>query len=70
MINLAFRVNINNRFEHEATGVDKSYEYSCSCQESKSNCVCPEATLEVSLKVRYQLSDPLRDSPNQGDTES
>ena len=67
---MAFRVNINNRFEHEAAGVEKSYEYSCSCLNRKSKCECPEATLKISLKVRYQLSDPLRHNPSLGGPES
>ena len=58
-IDLGFRVNINHRFEHSTVGVEKKYEYSCSCSESKSHCICPEAILEVFLKVRYQLRDPL-----------
>ena len=69
-IALAFRVNINEQFSHETAGVEKSYDYSCSCLERKSNCTCTEATLEVSLKVKYHLVDRLRHHPELGGTES
>jgi hypothetical protein len=69
-INLAFRCNINGRFDHEASGVEKSYDYSCSCLNRKSQCECSEAVLEISLKVKYQLSDPLRHNPSLGGVES
>ena len=69
-IALAFRVNIGEQFSHETGKIEKSYDYSCSCLERKSNCTCTEATLEVSLKVRYHLIDRLRHHPELGGNES
>ena len=69
-IALAFRVNIGDQFSHETGKIDKSYDYSCSCLNRKSNCTCSEAVLEVSLKVRYHLFDRLRHRPEIGGNES
>jgi hypothetical protein len=69
-IALAFRVNIGEQFSHETGKIEKSYDYSCSCLNRKSNCTCSEATLEVSLKVRYHLVDRLRHHPEIGGNES
>jgi hypothetical protein len=69
-IELGFRVNIGDQFSHETGKIDKSYDYSCSCLNRKSNCTCSEAVLEVSLKVRYHLFDRLRHHPELGGTES
>ena len=54
-LELGFRVNIASHFQHEATKISKSYDYSCSCLQRKSLCSCSEAVLEVSLKLRYRL---------------
>lgn len=54
-IELGFRVNIAEHLQHKEAGIDKSYDYSCSCLNRKSLCTCEEATLEVSLRVRYHL---------------
>ena len=69
-IDLAFRCNMNGHFDHEASGVEKSYDYSCSCLNGKSHCECSEAVLDISLKVKYQLRDPLRHNPSLGGVES
>ena len=69
-IELGFRVNIADQFSHETGKIDKSYDYSCSCLKRKSNCSCSEAVLEVCLRVRYHLFDPLRHHPKLGGTES
>ena len=69
-IALAFRVNIGDQFSHETGKIDKSYDYSCSCLNRKSNCTCSEAVLEVTLKVRYHLFDRLRHRPEIGGNES
>jgi hypothetical protein len=54
-IELGFRVNIAEHLQHKEAGIDKSYDYSCSCLNRKSLCTCEEAVLEVSLRVRYHL---------------
>ena len=54
-IELGFRVNIAEHLSYKAGGIDKSYDYSCSCLNRKSLCTCSEAVLEVSLRVRYHL---------------
>ena len=54
-LELGFRVNIASHFQHEATKISKSYDYSCSCLQRKSLCSCSEAVLEVHLKLRYRL---------------
>ena len=58
-IETKFQFHVNDRFASKICFVEKKLEYNCSCQAPKNFCTCSKATLEVNLKLRYRLTDPL-----------
>ena len=69
-VQLRFFAGIAPQFQSEVLELRKSHDYSCQCLNTKSQCTCSEAILDVVLRVRYKLTDPARYQPRLGGNES
>ena len=67
---LAFQTRLAPQFSvKERLELRKSFDYSCACLQTKSECVCSEAVLDVVIRVKYRLTDPSRFQSSLGGNE-
>ena len=67
---LAFQTRLAPQFRvKERLELRKSFDYSCACLQTKSECICSEAVLDVVIRVKYRLTDPSRYQSSLGGNE-